>query len=77
MLRSLHANILGSYIFVLVVFKRLFEAGALKVYSICTHGILSGRALDHINSSRFECVVVTNTIPQERNTELCNKLQVI
>lgn len=57
--------------------EKLFEAGALKVYSICTHGILSGRALDHINSSRFECVVVTNTIPQEKNTELCNKLQVI
>ncbi|ESO07302.1 hypothetical protein HELRODRAFT_154625 [Helobdella robusta] len=57
--------------------EKLFEAGALKVYAICTHGILSGQALTHINNSHFECVVVTNTIPQETNQNNCSKLQVI
>ena len=52
------------------------EAGAVKIYAICTHGILSGPAISHINSSRFECVVVTNTIPQENNMKLSSKVQV-
>jgi len=55
---------------------RLHEAGALKVYAICTHGILSGSAITNINNSRFECVVVTNTIPQDDNMKLSPKLQV-
>lgn len=55
---------------------RLHEAGAVKVYAICTHGILSGSAITNINNSRFECVVVTNTIPQEENMKLSSKLQV-
>ena len=57
-------------------FTRLLEAGASKVYAICTHGILSGPALSRINNSIFECVVVTNTIPQEDKMKLCPKLQV-
>lgn len=55
---------------------RLLEAGAQKVYAICTHGILSGPAVSRINNSMFECVVVTNTIPQEAKMKLTSKLQV-
>jgi len=55
---------------------RLHEAGAVKVYAVCTHGILSGSAITNINNSRFECVVVTNTIPQEENMKMSAKLQV-
>jgi len=54
---------------------RLLEAGALKIYAICTHGILSGSAITNINNSRFECVVVTDTIPQEDKMKLSPKLQ--
>lgn len=57
--------------------EKLLEAGALKIYAICTHGILSGAAIDNINKSNFECVVVTNTIPQENNMKLSQKIQVI
>jgi ribose-phosphate pyrophosphokinase len=52
------------------------EAGAIKIYAICTHGILSGSAIKNINQSSFECVVVTNTIPQESNMKICSKIQV-
>jgi len=45
--------------------EKLLEAGALKTYAICTHGILSGPAVSRIINSAFECVVVTNTIPQD------------
>jgi len=55
---------------------RLHEAGAAKVYAICTHGILSGNAITNINNSQFECVVVTDTIPQENSMRLSSKLQV-
>jgi len=55
---------------------RLHEAGAVKIYAICTHGILSGSAITNINNSKFECVVVTNTIPQEDNMKLSPKIQV-
>jgi len=57
--------------------EKLLEAGALKVYAICTHGILSGPALDNINKSHFECVTVTNTIPQDNNMKLSPKIQTI
>ncbi|WAQ97847.1 PRPS1-like protein [Mya arenaria] len=45
--------------------EKLLEAGAVKVFAICTHGILSGPAISRINNSMFETFVVTNTIPQE------------
>jgi len=60
----------------ILIICRLLEAGALKIYAICTHGILSGAAIDNINKSNFECVVVTNTIPQENNMKLSQKIQV-
>ena len=52
------------------------EAGASKIYAICTHGILSGSAITNINNSWFECFVVTDTIPQEHNMKLSAKIQV-
>ncbi|VDQ08751.1 unnamed protein product [Trichobilharzia regenti] len=55
---------------------KLIEAGAERVYAICTHGIFSGPALDRINKSAFEAVVVTNTLPQEENMRKAPKIQV-
>lgn len=55
---------------------RLLEAGAQKVYAICTHGIFSGQALSRINDSMFEAVVVTNTIPQDLNMKEAPKIKV-
>lgn len=55
---------------------RLLSAGASKVYAICSHGIFSGPAIERINKSPFEAVVVTNTIPQEENMKNSSKIQV-
>uniref|UniRef100_A0A7E4ZVE1 ribose-phosphate diphosphokinase n=1 Tax=Panagrellus redivivus TaxID=6233 RepID=A0A7E4ZVE1_PANRE len=57
--------------------EKLVEAGAKAVYAVLVHGVFSGNALDRINDSLFEAVIVTNTIPQSRNMELCPKLRVI
>ncbi|VDP49099.1 unnamed protein product [Schistosoma mattheei] len=56
---------------------KLIEAGAERVYAICTHGIFSGPALERINKSAFEAVVVTNTLPQEENMRKAPKIQCI
>ncbi|CAI2347705.1 unnamed protein product [Caenorhabditis sp. 36 PRJEB53466] len=56
---------------------KLVEAGAEKVYAFCVHGIFSGPALTRLNASKFEAVVVTNTIPQDENMKKCPKIQCI
>lgn len=55
---------------------RLKEAGATKVYGICSHGIFSGPAVERIKSSDIEAVVVTNTNPQAHKVEECPKIKV-
>lgn len=41
----------------------LKDLGAKNVYACCTHGILSGPAMDRINGSQIEELVMLNTIP--------------
>lgn len=41
----------------------LKDLGAKNVYACCTHGVLSGPAIDRINSSAIEELVMLNTIP--------------
>lgn len=57
--------------------KTLTDNGAEKVYAIVTHGILSGKALDVINKSVLDRVVVTNTIPHSNKKALCPKIHTI
>ena len=48
--------------------------GARKVIGIVTHGVLSGDALQRLNScDALELLVVTNTIPQQENLARCSK----
>ncbi|MDH4226708.1 MAG: ribose-phosphate pyrophosphokinase [Deltaproteobacteria bacterium] len=42
----------------------LKDHGAKRIYACCTHAILSGPAIDRIEKSPIEEVVVTNTIPR-------------
>jgi ribose-phosphate pyrophosphokinase len=41
----------------------LVAAGAERVFAACTHPVLSGPALERIEKSRLERLLVTNTIP--------------
>jgi len=43
--------------------RALMEAGASKVAACCTHGILSGPAIDRLNSSPIDELIVTDTVP--------------
>jgi ribose-phosphate pyrophosphokinase len=53
------------------------ENGAERVYAIVAHGILSGKAIDVINNSVIEKMVITNTIPADDKLPLCPKLDII
>ncbi len=57
--------------------KLLKKEGATKVYALLTHGVLSGDAIDRINASALDKVVVTNSVPQEENQKRCPKLEVL
>nr|MBC8413857.1 phosphoribosylpyrophosphate synthetase [bacterium] len=51
--------------------------GATRVIATCAHAVLSGPALDRINQSVLEEVIVTNTIPMDEKQLKCKKLKVL
>jgi ribose-phosphate pyrophosphokinase len=51
--------------------------GARRVWTACTHAVLSGPALEKLKSSKLEDVVVTNTIPLNGKDRTCPKLRVL
>lgn len=57
--------------------SHLSEAGAVKVFGFVTHGILSGNALESIEASNLEKLIVTNTLPQNANQAACKKIEVL
>ncbi|OCB91889.1 phosphoribosyl pyrophosphokinase [Sanghuangporus baumii] len=57
--------------------KQLTEAGAVEVVAIVTHGILSGNAIENLEESTLEKLIVTNTIPQGAHQAACSKIEVI
>lgn len=57
--------------------KLLKKEGATKVYALLTHGVLSGDAIERINASALDKVVVTNSVPQEEHRRRCPKLEVL
>jgi ribose-phosphate pyrophosphokinase len=57
--------------------EALLKDGATKVYACCTHPVLSGPAVERIESSDILEVVVTNTIPLHNNARKCKKISVL
>ncbi len=55
----------------------LKKNGAKKIIAACTHAVLSGPALDRINSSGLEEMIVTNTIPVGNKIKKCKKITVL
>ncbi len=52
----------------------LIQKGAKSVRAYCTHGVLSGKALERIEKSKLDELVITDTIP---HTSLPDKINVI
>ena len=55
----------------------LLENGAKEVHACCSHPVLSGPAVDRLNSSAIKSLVVTNTIPLRENARKCKKIKVL
>lgn len=57
--------------------KLLKKEGATKVFALVTHGVFSGDAVERINASALDKVVVTNSVPQDEHLAKCDKLEVL
>lgn len=55
----------------------LKEHGAAKVVAYCTHPVLSGKAIDNINNSELDELVVTDTIPLTEAGKNCKKIRTL
>ena len=55
--------------------NELKKRGAKRIYAFATHGLFSGPAIERINNSCFEKVVVLNTIPMTGKGESDKILQ--
>ena len=55
----------------------LKKEGACTVSAACTHAVLSGPAIQRINESALEEVIVTNTIALDSKQKECRKLTVL
>ncbi|MCB1618343.1 MAG: ribose-phosphate diphosphokinase, partial [Pseudomonadales bacterium] len=55
----------------------LKEQGAARVMAYCTHPVLSGRAIDNLNNSELDQLVVTDTIPLSPAARQCSRVRQI
>jgi ribose-phosphate pyrophosphokinase len=49
--------------------------GAIKVVAYCTHPVLSGRAIENIEKSELDSLVVTDTIPLRDDAINCERIR--
>ncbi|MBL8520604.1 MAG: ribose-phosphate pyrophosphokinase [Betaproteobacteria bacterium] len=57
--------------------KALKDRGAARVVAYCTHPVLSGPAIERINASVIDQLVVTDTIPLKPEAQACKKIRQI
>ena len=57
--------------------EALKDKGAVKVYACATHPVLSGPAVERIEKSMLEEVIVTNTIPLSVEKRKCKKIRML
>ncbi|MBJ6723456.1 ribose-phosphate pyrophosphokinase [Geomesophilobacter sediminis] len=57
--------------------QALKDHGATNVYAAATHGVLSGPAIDRINASVIEKVVITDTVPLAEKEAKTDKIRVL
>jgi ribose-phosphate pyrophosphokinase len=57
--------------------KALKEKGAKTVTAYITHPVLSGNAIEKINESTLDQLVVTDTIPLSEQAENCEKIRIM
>jgi ribose-phosphate pyrophosphokinase len=57
--------------------QALKDDGAKHVVAYCTHPVLSGGAVERIQNSAMDALVVTDTIPLSKEAQECKKIRVL
>lgn len=57
--------------------EALIQEGARRVFAACTHPVLSGKALERIESSSLEKLIITNTIPLSDQRSQNPKIEIL
>lgn len=55
----------------------LKENGANRIFAVATHAVLSGPAIERIEDSALEKVIVTDTIPLRPEAQACAKIGIV
>lgn len=55
--------------------KALKAQGAKKVIAYCTHPVLSGKAIENLNNSELDQLVVTDSIPLSQAAKDCSRIR--
>jgi ribose-phosphate pyrophosphokinase len=55
----------------------LMDAGAAEVHACCSHGVLSGPAIDRLEASVIKSLVITNSIPLHDRARECDRITVL
>lgn len=55
--------------------EALKDHGAAKVVAYATHPVLSGKAIENIETSLLDELIVTDTIPLHKNALACNRIR--
>jgi ribose-phosphate pyrophosphokinase len=57
--------------------EAIVNAGAREIHACCAHAVFSGPAIDRINNSVLNSMVVTDTIPLAEHAAACGKIKVL
>jgi len=57
--------------------KALAENGAASINACCTHAVLSGKAVESIEKSAIQSLIVTDSIPIRPEAKGCQKIKVL
>ena len=55
--------------------QALKDNGARKVVAYCTHPVLSGKAIENVDNSTIDELVVTDTIPLSQEAKQCKRIR--
>jgi ribose-phosphate pyrophosphokinase len=55
----------------------LKSEGATEIYACCTHGVLSGPAIDRLKESVIKELIVTDTIPLHDEAKSCKRIKTL
>ena len=55
----------------------LIKSGAREVHACCSHGVLSGPAIERLTNSKIKSMVITDSIPLSETARKCEKIKVL